>query len=302
MSANDSAADAAMDRLLRTTPSMDTAVAATLLREAKEIFDEHAVVFFLRQGTCLGAVRDKAFIPWDDDIDIGSIEGLHGFDERLIEPVADSFRARGFYVKRSSFDGQAWLGLMKHNIRIDWLCSKVRKGHVGHFPGVLIPVRLFTDLKELDFIGEKFLVPSPPEEYLRHKYGPNWMTPNRFGYAKDVVDNIPDGVRPGHPGRLTQLVITRLFPRRSARLRVLDESGAPRSGASVKVVGWGSYETDREGYARFYLPADEIYALVVGDEGREEVLYEEQLAPGKTYVYRPDPAMSAGRIFVLTEE
>ncbi len=65
---------------------------------------------------------------------------------------------------------------------------------------------------------------------------------------------------------------------------------------------WGSYATDREGYARFYLPADEIYALVVGDEGREEVLYEEQLAPGKTYVYRPDPAMSEGRIFVLTEE
>ena len=303
MSANDSAADAAMDKLMRTTPAMDASVAANLLLEAKAIFDEHGVVFFLRQGTCLGAVRDSAFIPWDDDIDIGSIEGLHGFDEQMIEPVADSFRARGFHVKRVLVDGQfSWLGLMKHNLRIDWTCAWVRKGLVFHFPAVRIPVRLFTDLKEIDFIGEKFLVPNPPEEYLRHKYGPNWATPTRLGYAKDVVDNVPEGALPGHPGRLAQRLTARLFPRRSARLRVLDESGAPRPGADVRVVGWGSYATDREGYARFYLPVDDIYALVVGDGGREEVLYEEQLAPGKTYVYRPDPATSEGRIFVLTEE
>ena len=139
MSANDSAADAAMDELIRTTPSMDTAVAATLLLEAKEIMDEHGVVFFLRQGTCLGAIRDNAFIPWDDDLDIGSIEGLHGFDERMIEPVADSFRARGFHVRWSSFYGETWLGFMKHNIRIDWLCFRVRKQHIVHFPGARIP-------------------------------------------------------------------------------------------------------------------------------------------------------------------
>ena len=302
MSADESAADAAMDKLTRTTPPMDIAAAATLLREAKEIFDEHGVVFFLRQGTCLGAVRDNAFIPWDDDVDIGSIEGLHGFDERMIEPVADSFRARGFHVKRVPIDGQPWLGLMKHSLRIDWLCSRVRKGHIVHFPAARIPVRLFTDLKEIDFIGEKFLVPSPPEEYLRHKYGPNWAMPTRLGYAKDVVDNIPEGAIAGRPGRLTQRLMARLLPRRSARLRVLDERGAPRPGAEVKLVGWGSYETDGEGYARFYLPADDVYALVVADGGREEVLYEEQLEPGKTYVYRPDPATSEGRIFVLTEE
>ena len=291
-----------MDQLLRTTPPMDTAVAATLLREAKEIMDEHGVVFFLRQGTCLAAIRDHTFIPWDDDLDIGSIEGLHGFDERVIEPVADSFRARGFFVKRISFSGETLLGLMKHNIRIDWVCYRVHKQHIVHFPGVRIPVRLFTDLKEIDFIGEKFLVPNPPEEYLRHKYGTNWMTPNRLGYGKDVVDNIPEGPIPGHPGRLTQLLITRLFPRRAARLRVLDEGGAPMSRADVTIVGWGRYETNREGYARFYLPADDVYALVVRDDSWEEVLYTEQLAPGKTYVYRPDPAVSSGRIFVLTEE
>ena len=75
MSADDREADAAMEQVMKTTPPMDTSVAATLLREAKEIMDEHGVAFFLRQGTCLGAIRDNAFISWDDDIDIGSIEG-----------------------------------------------------------------------------------------------------------------------------------------------------------------------------------------------------------------------------------
>jgi len=33
----------------------------------------------------------------------------------------------------------------------------------------------------------------------------------------------------------------------------------------------------------------------------EEVLYEELLAPNKSYVYQPDPAQTEGRIFVLDQ-
>jgi hypothetical protein len=302
MSTNDDVADLAMEQSIRTTPPMDTSVAAVLLRETKKIMDGHGVVFFLRQGTCLGAIRDNALIPWDDDIDIGSIEGFHGFDERVIEPVADSFRAHGFHVTRSNSGGEIWLGLMKHNIRIDWVCYRVRKQHIVHFPGLLIPVRLFNDLKQVDFIGEQFLVPNPPEEYLAIKYGPSWRTPNQLGYGKDVVDNIPEGSLPGHPGRLAQFLITSLFPHRAARLRVLDDNGTPLPGAEVRVVSLGRYRTNRAGYARFYLPTDDIYALVLRHDLHEEVLYEERLEPGKTYVYRPDPTTSAGRIFVLTKE
>jgi hypothetical protein len=42
--------------------------------------------------------------------------------------------------------------------------------------------------------------------------------------------------------------------------------------------------------------------LAVTANGREEVLYEEAMAQGERYVYRPDPAKPAGRIFVLTQK
>jgi hypothetical protein len=73
-------------------------------------------------------------------------------------------------------------------------------------------------------------------------------------------------------------------------------------GAEITVVGWGKHRTNRQGYARFYLPGDDVFALVIRAGGWEEVLYEEQMAPGNTYVYRPDPAMPSGRIFVLKPE
>ena len=45
-----------------------------------------------------------------------------------------------------------------------------------------------------------------------------------------------------------------------------------------------------------------MFALIIEGKNREEVLYEEQMAPGKTYVYRPDTAVSSGRIFILATE
>ena len=101
---------------------------------------------------------------------------------------------------------------MKRHIRIDWFCYRVRKGRIVHFPNVSIPVEVFARLQEVDFVGERFLVPSPPEEYLRCKYGPNWATPKRIGYEKDVVDNLP-AEQPAWPRRLWRFLAARLAGR-----------------------------------------------------------------------------------------
>jgi hypothetical protein len=291
-----------MDRLEREIPPMNLKDAERLLTEAKAVFDRFGVVFFLRQGTCLGAVRDGALIPWDDDLDLGSVIGLHKFDEALIEPVAETLRADGAYVQVDRQALYTSVKIFKYRIRIDWQCYRDIDGTIAHYPGVPFPVGLFEKLAPVSFLGDEYLVPSPPDDYLTLKYGPDWRTPKRVGYEKDVLDAMPTGTVPGRPGRFRQFLITRLMPGRTARLQVLDASGDPVAGAEVLVAGLSRSRTNRHGVARFYLPTAENYAVSVTVNGAEEVLYEETLEPGRSYVYRPDPKRSAGRYFVLTEE
>lgn len=55
------------------------------------------------------------------------------------------------------------------------------QGEEGH----VFPLKLFTDPKEITFLGEKFYVPNPPEEYLRLCYGKNWRIPIKEGWREE---------------------------------------------------------------------------------------------------------------------
>ena len=302
MVSSEGADEAALERSYAVQQPLDISAAEGMLREFKQIMDGLGVVFFLRQGTCLGAVRDNAFIPWDDDLDLGSVLGLHGLTEKSIGPVADAFRNNGYFVKAEQNAHYVGLAMMKSSLRTDWTACRIIDDSIYQFPGVRAPVKLFTQLREIDFIGETFLVPNPPEEYLRFKYGEGWMTPKRTGYEKDIMAMIPESPLPGNAGTLRQFLSRHILRWRACRLRVLDSEGEPVSGAEVVIAGLGLSKTNTQGYARFYLPRDELYALVIRHDSHEEVLYQENMTPGGTYVYRPDPSSSSGRLLALSSE
>jgi len=294
--------EAALERTYSDSRPIDVPIAEEMLREAKQIMDQLEVVFFLRQGTCLGAVRDSKLIPWDDDLDLGSVFRLNGLSERSIDRVVAAFRDNGYFVKVEGNEHYINAAMTKSSMRMDWACYRIIDDNIFHYPGIRLPIRLFTELKEIEFIGEKFLVPNPPEEYLRIKYGPSWMTPKKKGWVKDVVQMIPEGSVSGRAGKWRQLLTSHILRWCAGRVRVLDDADNPITGADVVVAGLSRSKTNKQGYARFYLPCDDFYALVIRYGNHEEVLYEEKMSPGGTYVYRPDPLSASGRLGVLSRQ
>lgn len=284
---------------------MDMATAEVVLKEAKEILDQLGLAFFLRHGTCLGAVRDQAFIGWDDDLDIGSIIGMHGLTEPLVQQAAEVFRDHGFDVNVVDSELHMSVDMNKSGTQLDWTCYRIIGDSIYQWPAIQIPARLHTDLKEIDFLGERFMVPNPPEEYLRLKYGPEWTIPKKAGYEQDVLDLMPDAASPTRAEKLIRWVTGRLPGRRTGKLRVLDKRGMPVHGAEVVVaattlqVGLVRSTTDKKGYVGLRLPADGNYVLAIRYEDHEEVLYLEKLVARVDYVYRADPEISSGRAYVL---
>ena len=292
-----------MKRAVASIAPMDIDSAAAVLKEMKRVLDDAGVRFFLRQGTCLGAIRDNALIPWDDDLDLGSVIGLHGLTEDVVETMAAALRENGYIVELNRQDHGLLMVLVKDSIRVEWCCFRVFGDSVYQYPAVRTPLRLFTDLEEIEFLGQKFHVPSPPEEYLRRKYGEEWKTPKKNGsFQTDVLALISDERAQGRAGWLKQTFARYISGQCVSRFRVLDHAGQPVAGARVSVAGLGRYRTNRHGYARLYIPKASDYALVIRFGDHEELLYMEWVSPGETYVYRPDSEVTSGRHGVLAIE
>ena len=292
MVTSNEAGEAAYEKSLKSPTPLDPAAAAERLKDVKRIFDQLGVVFFLASGTCLGAIRENRFIPWDDEMDTASVIGLHGVTEETIDRVIDAFTETGYYAHVGHTARYSGVSVVKSSIRVDWGVHRIIGNSIYQYPGFKTPLRLFTQLKEIDFIGEKFLVPNPPEEYLQAKYGPEWRTPKGPGFEKDVVQKIPDGDLLNRGSKIGQFLTKHIVPSRAGTIRVLDREGEPVNGTEIVVAGVGRSRTNKQGYARFYVPEEHLYAVIVRYDDHEEVLYEEVLTPGETYVYRPGPIVA----------
>lgn len=66
------------------------------LEDAKIILEKFNCKYFLDTGTLLGAIRDKRFIPWDNDIDIGVID--FETDRNILKEISKEFWNKGYNV------------------------------------------------------------------------------------------------------------------------------------------------------------------------------------------------------------
>ena len=262
---------ASLEYTFKYNPPMDHAVAERNLKEAKQILDNVGIVFLLFSGACLGAVRDSAFIPWDDDIDILSVMGINDLTEERLLAAVNTFKENGYFIKELEGRYSRTFSMIKDYVRIGWDADYIVEDMIKVYPGISIPAKLFANPKQIEFLGEQFLVPNPPEEYLRLKYGAEWTSPKRAGeYEKDVIAQIPDAELLGQP----------------AKIRIIDYNGQPVHGAEVSVVGGSRSNTNALGYAKIILPGRDFYALTINYPGHQQVLYMEEIEPKMTYVYR----------------
>jgi len=269
---------ATMEYTIKYNPPMDLAAAKTNLKEIKQVLEQLGVVFLLHSGTCLGATRDKALMPWDDDIDLLSVLGVNGMTEAKVDAVSDALREKGYFIQEFPWTISKGIGTVKNYVRISLECVRIAGDIIYLFPGFKIPASMFTQPKEIEFLGEQFLVPNPPEDYLRLKYGEEWMVPKKAGeYEIDVVRKVPDAGFVGQP----------------LRIRVIDHEGVSVPEAEVVLVGRGRSRTDQGGYAQLLLPGPDCCSLIIRYPGHEQVLYMEEIEPGQTYVYRADAASKA---------
>lgn len=288
---------------------MDMTVAEALLKEAKQILDQLGLAFFLRHGTCLGAVRDKAFIGWDDDLDIGSVIGLHGLTEAKVHEAAKVFDQNGYHSEVIDSELHLSVDLKKSGTQMDWTCYRIIDDSIYQWPVVKIPVSLYTEMKEIDFLGTTFSVPNPPEEYLTLKYGPDWMTPKKAGgFEQEVLDLMEEAAPTDGVAGTMQLASDPGSPMQTGRLKVIDVDGKPVEGARVALAattvltGLERATTNSDGFVYFSLPEEACYVVAVENDGQNEILYLEELQPGVNYTYQPDPQNPSGRSNALIAE
>ena len=276
--------------------------AEKILSEIKQILDNNNIVFFLRHGTCLGAVRDGKLLPWDDDIDIGSIIGMHDLNELSIYKAVENFKIAGYQAKVLETNFHIGVELTKFSIPIDWTCYRVQKGSIFQYPGVNIPAHIHEDLASINLLGQSFYVPNPPEKYLKLKYGPDWRVPKKVGFEADIINTIPETINLGRPGMFTRIVKLFFPGRYMTKIKILSSVGEPIKMIEVAIVGVGKRVTDHDGSVRFVLYNEDYYAVSVGTGKDREILYVEMLKPGGKYFYIANPNEKHGRIHMLKEE
>lgn len=154
---------------------IDPEIAKKNLLDFKKVMDKHGIIFRLWFGTLLGAIREKKFIEYDEDIDVCILEEDRG---KVLNSLFDLERL-GLKVVRFN-EKKGLLSIMRDGDYIDIYFYRkcFRKRRMGNNT---IDAKYLERMDTVKFLGESFSVPWNTKEVLRILYGEDWNIPNKNG-------------------------------------------------------------------------------------------------------------------------
>ena len=190
----------------------NTQDALALLKVTVEALERHGVRYYLDFGTLIGAVREKGFIPWDDDVDISianeeDYQNIPGILKEIraqykyrtyvfsFKSSRMKFTRRGeavrtddlFFTDKNSLqmaklrNNKFWR-FGRGNTCLDIFFKYQYNGHkywLAYGKVNSVPTEFLNDqdLVKIKFYDLECYIPMNYDEYLTYKYG-NWRVPN----------------------------------------------------------------------------------------------------------------------------
>ena len=185
------------------------------LLDVKKVLDQHKVPFFLAYGTCLGAYRDKDFLPDDKDIDLVIIKPIDLKTRKDIgwalfnlgfNPVGLFFNVFGRMEQAEArYNGTEKTGIIICERNIEFsifffykeMCDRHGEEYVcipklGAVKLMAIPTRFYKKPQTIKFHKTKFLIPNPIKEYLSFIYFNNWKDKTDRRHAQTYYEMHPE--------------------------------------------------------------------------------------------------------------
>jgi hypothetical protein len=143
-----------------------------IFKEVYHLITQMNLRVWITGGTLLGAIRDKTFIELDDDIDMDMLEPdfiniMYILKDKLIDLGYIVRLTDGSNPKMSFFKSGFKTSIGALKIQGKWLTRPIQK-----YPKIIFDTDNF-----VEFYGVRCLIPNPPEDYLEHVYGKQWIIP-----------------------------------------------------------------------------------------------------------------------------